>query len=58
MEQNLTVWLVRSKVKKIADGLFFSSRFMLSFISRLSSFYPFPGDLIPHIRELFVTLHF
>ena len=39
------VWLVQSKVKLFADGLFFLSQFMLSFVSRLSSFILFPRDL-------------
>ena len=60
MNQNLTVWLVRSKVKIFADGLFFPSRFIYAFFHfTLVVLYPFPSLVIlSHIRELSVTFHF
>ena len=60
MNQNLTVWFVRSKGENFADGLFFPSRFIYAFFHfALVVLYPFPSLVIlSHIRELSVTLCF
>jgi hypothetical protein len=46
MDQNLTVWLVRLKVKKFADGLLFPSRFMTS---SFVLYYFLPPVILSHI---------